>query len=288
VFAVERDVVTLDATRSLWPPPAAADAGAPEPWFEWIQVEGTPVQWVRLEGDGPEASIVPVELPEGPAPRFVAPQPGRYAFDVSVSNGVLRSPAARALVYVRRDDRELPTADARAPAVVVVGEPVELDGTRSVGPAGLPIRHAWRQVAGPPAGLTDADLPAATVVPFEAGWYEFELAVHEGESQSPPARVAFEARAAGVAPLGVTARGPAQVLPGARVELRGAASPPGSRVRWRWTQVEGPWIALEGADSAAPTFVPKVPGPYTFELVAERDGVRSPPASVTVLVEGEE
>jgi hypothetical protein len=244
--------VVLDATSSR----AARGAS-----FTWAQVAGPSVE---LDGSGPVVTFVP-ELA------------GRYAFDVSVVDLEVRSPPARVEVLVAPAGVPLPAARPVAPKIVAAGAPVTLDGAAS--DAGV---FAWRQVTGPAAGLRDADAMVATAVPFEPGFYEFELRVASGGAESRPARVGFEARAGGaaipvarIAPLG-------RAVTGHVIALDGRASP--GAARWRWTQVGGPWVALDAATAPVAAFRPVAAGTYTFELEVDDGVTRSAPARVQVEV----
>lgn len=233
--------------------------------FVWEQVAGEAVELVGA----------------GEAVTFVPPGGGRYAFRVSIVDGALRSPPAEVVVFAAAAGAELPKAVASAPAVVAVNAPVTLSAAGSTG-AGT-LKYAWRQVRGQAAGLTYADRESASVVAFEPGAYEFELAIEDGAAQALPARVAFEARASG-APIPVAvASAPASASVGDRVVLSGAASI--GATDWRWTQVDGPWVELKSV-SANTTFRPYAPGVYAFELEVSGGKVRSAPARVNVVVLG--
>ncbi|HSN91978.1 MAG TPA: hypothetical protein VLS93_12180 [Anaeromyxobacteraceae bacterium] len=232
--------------------------------FAWSQREGPPV---ALAGGG------------GAIASFVAAEPGRYVFEVAVLDGPFRSPPARIEAYVAEAVVPPPVARAAAPEVVPVNLPLELDGSASTGAGGL--TYAWRQVSGPAAGLTGADRAVATVVPFAAGSYQFELSVVDGRTHGQPARVRFEARAGGTPIPVAVAWAPGLASVGQLVLLDGRGSQGASR--WRWTQVDGPWVPIF-ADRSAATFRPLEAGLYAFELEVEGGGVRSAPARVNVLV----
>jgi hypothetical protein len=242
--------VTLDASASL---PQGVT-------FSWLQVDGA------------------TELPGVAAPSFVPAAPGLYVFEVTAWNGALRSPPAR--VVVLASSASLPTALASAPTTGTVNAALTLDGTASTGTA---LSYQWRQIAGPAAGLSGADGAAATVVPFATGAFAFELTVADASGAvSAPAVVRFDAVAPGkVLPVaGATAQ--ADALVGELVILDGRAST--GCTRYRWTQVSGPWVALDGASSAA-AFRAPVAGVYGFELVVDDGTVLSAPATVTVKVQ---
>jgi hypothetical protein len=51
---------------------------------------------------------------------------------------------------------------------------------------------------------------------------------------------------------------------------------------FRWTQVSGPWAAVQGGRTAA--FIAPAPGAYAFELEVDDGQVRSAPVRVDVVV----
>jgi hypothetical protein len=254
--------VALDATASFVPGDAAAV-------YTWAQVEGPPA--ALSSASGPRVSFVP-------------PEAGAYAFEVRVGADGFTSPPARVDAYVS-ERGALPVAAIAAPEPATAGEPLLLDGGASA-PAttGASLAYAWRQVSGPAAGLTDADRPIATVVPFEPGAYVFELQVTEGLSPSVPARVRLEASPAAL-PLAV-ALAPSSAKVNEPVVLDGAGSshPEGAPLSHRWTQVAGPWVALSDAAAARPTFSARWAGEYGFELEVDDGPTRSAPVAVTTVV----
>jgi hypothetical protein len=252
--------VVLDATAS-----AALDAG-----FEWRQTEGPAV---TLEG------------PTSATARFVPPASGRYRFSVALVGGARPTPPALVDVYVVAAGAEHPRAVVAPASEGVVGQPLALDGAGSTGGPGL--RFSWRQVSGPAAGLTDADRPLATVVPFEPGSFVFELSVVDDAGPGVPARVRLDAPEAGKALPVALAAAPERARVRDLVTLDGSRSlgPQGAALRYRWTQVAGPWVAIEGASSPVATFRPPFPGAYAFELEVDDGWARGAPASISVAVE---
>jgi len=262
--------VALDARGSI--------LGGRSARFEWVQLAG---------------SAVELRQAQGARPSFVPAAAGHYAFAVSVVKQGLRSPPARVDVYVS-SGAALPTAAAKLVGAPALGEPVSLDGGAS-GAAGVgPLGYRWRQVAGPAAGLTEADQAVATAVAFAPGYHAFELSVLEGLDESLPARVEFVALAKDrSAPLAVArlghcreggSRDRREEECGQVVRLDGSSSK--GAVRWRWTQVGGPWVALDGGGAVA-TFEPRRPGTYAFELEVDDGAARSAPARVAVTVPGD-
>jgi hypothetical protein len=236
--------------------------------FAWRQVAGPEV--VLAGASSARASFVP-------------PVPGHYAFTVQLVEPARTSPAARVDVFAT-EGAEHPQAAIAPVATGLVGEPISLDGAASSGGNGLAF--AWRQVSGPAAGLTEADQAIATVVPFEPGSFVFELAVSDESGPGVPARVRFDA-AQGEGSLPVArASGPAaaRVRDAVRLDGTRSTSPQGASLRYRWTQIGGPWVALDDPSAPTPSFRPAQAGTYTFELEVDDGTVRSAATAVGVLV----
>ena len=243
--------VTLDASPSV---PQGVT-------FSWLQVDGA------------------ANLPLVATPSFTPTAPGLYVFEVTAWSGALRSPPAR--VVVLASNAALPVAAASAPATGAINAALTLDGAASTGSGTL--AYQWRQIAGPAAGLSAADSATPSVVPFATGAYAFELTVSDGEGAvSAPAVVRFDAVAPGKVLPVASATAPSDAQVGQLVVLDGRASTGGTR--YRWEQVGGPWVALDGA-SAVAVFRAPVAGTYRFELLVDDGTVRSAPAIITVNVQ---
>lgn len=265
VIATVGDTVRLDASDSVGPPGRALT-------FGWTQTGGP---------------VVALSSPTSATPSFVPSSAGRYVFEVTVGAGALRAPADKVFVYVSEAGLSLPVAVAPSHLSGPVGEPLPLDGARSTA-AGTTHRlvHHWRQVSGPAAGLTDADRAVATVVPFSPGTFLFELVVTEGAAQSTPVLVRVDADEPGSVRPVASATGPAVATTDGRVTLDGRESTAGNGLplQYRWRQLSGPWVPLDDATAEQPSFTPRAPGLYGFELVVDDGAVQSAPAQVGVMV----
>jgi hypothetical protein len=251
VVASVGQVVTLDASESF----------APGGSFAWQQVAGAAVSLSNAATSRPS---------------FLAPAAGRFAFEVSVQRGAIRSRPSRVDVFVASAGVDAPRAVASAPGVVAVNSAVTLDGSASTGTGTLV--HAWRQLSGPAAGLRNGDQARAEVVFFEPGSYLFELSVADGGAVAVPATVRVEARAGG-RPIPVArVSAPPEAVVDQIVILDGKGS--SGAKSYRWTQVAGPWVVVKGGGRA--TFVPPAAGRYGFELEVNDGSVRSAPAAVTI------
>jgi hypothetical protein len=247
--------VLLDASASV-----ASGPGT----FAWRQVGGATVE--LTSATQAVASFTPAT-------------PGKYAFEVTVARGALKSPPARVEVFVSEAGAALPVVTASADqSVATVDQPVALTANATGGAT----EFAWRQVSGPAAGLTQADSPDATVVPFARGFYVFEVSAKAASAESHPVRVAFEARAAGggAIPQASATAPQGDPIVGQLVFLDGRASTGATRYQWR--QVAGPWVAVP--QQALTWFRPLATGLYAFELVVDDGTTRSAPARVEVNV----
>lgn len=177
----------------------------------------------------------------------------------------------------------------RVVGYAVVGQPFLLDATRSHDD-GVVRTYDWTQVEGPFHFATED--PILSVVPTTAGTYKFDLVVTDDLGLSSfPRRLTIP-----VVPVGPTGVGPPlasiqgflpevddQVLlllhrgPRQSVSLDGSYSHPrgvGGGLRFAWKQLSGPLVPLLGADTAQTSFVPQLPGTYSFELtVTDSNGV---------------
>jgi len=245
-------VTLLDASGSYRAPGAS---------FAWQQVAG------------PRGALVNAGEPVA---KFAPSVAGRYAFQVTVRQDGVSSPPATVELFVGDGTASLPVAVAAAPAVAPVGAAVTLDGSASASATGF----SWRQVSGPAAGLGSPSSPAATAYLFAPGAYEFELTVRDGEVEGVPARVRIEAQQDGRANPVATVAAPEKAMVGERVVLDGSQST-GAQT-YRWTQLAGPWVALDG--KAVEDFRPQAAGTYVFELEVDDGRVRSAPTRVSVIV----
>ena len=182
-----------------------------------------------------------------------------------------------------------PVADAGWDVHVL--EPLEmvtLDGRDSFfyDPADIQT-YQWTQVSGPDTVLDAADSTMPTFSPPEAGEYVFELVVADSQYSSTPDQVLVF-----VGPnRGPTAdAGPdkAYLTPG-QVALDGTGSydpDPVDHLSYSWTQLEGPVVTLDEADTATPTFAGEPGSVYVFELVVSDGFEESPPSQVRVVTVG--
>jgi len=160
---------------------------------------------------------------------------------------------------------------------------VTLDGSGSFvyDPCSV-LEYEWDQLVGPAVELTDPTGMHPTFMPEIEGEYRFELVVIGEEDFSEPDEVLI---LVGNQPPVVDV-GPNQVSPlSGRVTLDGSGSYDPDRIdelSYKWTQLEGPEVALRNADTATPYFTCNDEGKYVFELVVSDGFVDSEPRLIEV------
>lgn len=174
-----------------------------------------------------------------------------------------------------------PLASAGVDQHVLAPEPVTLDGSGSYfsDPNG-PKTYEWSQTQGPAIELSDATAKGASFTPSAEGWYVFELVVGDGQHTSGPDRVlVVVGNEQPVADAGRDQLWPVMdwvFLDGSKSS---DADPP-DELTYMWTQIEGPNVVLEAANTATPYFQCSGEGIYVFELVVNDAFVGSEPDTV--------
>jgi hypothetical protein len=176
----------------------------------------------------------------------------------------------------------LPVSDPGDDVFAQAGELVDLDGSASYDPRGLPLMFTWLQRSGPDVELIDEDQPIAHFIAPDMGddyHLAFTLQVGNGEDQdiatvmvhvmeSMSADSHGEPTPAGGS-LSVDAGPDAQVGCGEYVVLSGGASG-GDDASFLWVQTGGPPVDLETPDQPSTSF--RAPSTSTgatliFELI---------------------
>ena len=182
-----------------------------------------------------------------------------------------------------------PLANAGADQHVLNPEPIRLDGGASYfsDPCGVKT-YQWSQTQGAAVELSDATVANPVFTPTSEGWYQFQLAVGDGQNTSKPDRV--------LVIIGnqtpVADAGPDKLWPlGGPVGLDGSRShdaDPPDQLSYSWTQVEGPSVTLYDANSATPSFFrtreDSRAGTYVFRLVVSDGFASSQPDTVKIEV----
>ena len=184
-----------------------------------------------------------------------------------------------------------PRADAGADRQVAVGDTVHLDGANSDDPDGDPIEYAWDLVSGPQwVGIDSAHAASASVLLPVEGGFLFRLTVIDESGASDRAQVRIVAVAVPVVevnhPPQADAGSDRALSVGEELVLDGSISfdADGDSLSYFWVQVEGPGVAIRGADQPRASVEFDEPGDYLFRLVVIDDhgGSSSDLAAVTV------
>ncbi len=174
-----------------------------------------------------------------------------------------------------------PLASAGADQHVMAPEPVTLDGGGSYfsDPNG-PKTYEWSQTRGPTIELSDATAEGPSFTPPAEGWYVFELVVGDGQHISEADRIlVVVGNEQPVANAGVD-----RLLPVTEYAMldgsKSSDADPPDGLTYMWTQIEGPNVTLQAANTAAPYFQCLEEGIYGFELVVSDGFVDSEPDTV--------
>jgi len=246
--------------------------------------DGDPLTFLWTQEDGPET--VTLQGATTAQPHFVPSLAGAYRFRLVVNDGKDTSAPDDVTVTVEGDNQ--------APVAVVIDvEParvqdwVALNGEGSFDPDGDPLTYGWSQVAGTQVSLEGGDTATAGFYAVTEGVSRFQLVVNDGELDSPPAVLEVTVNGANQVPI-ADAGETRQALPNEQVCLDGSSSydpDPEDVLSFTWSQVEGPIVTLDGADTAYPCFTPSVHGDYTFVLVVSDGELQSSADQVTIQVQ---
>lgn len=155
---------------------------------------GLDIEW-RLVGTPGGSMLTSRSLAarRGPMTSFVPDVPGEFLLTAAHCDefGHCEEHAVRALASLSVFfPRTAPVSNARAPARVAAGSPVNLDGSASFDPDGMSISHKWMFYSVPPdSSLTNQsilgrDTPYASFIPDVEGYYTVMLRAKDGFSQS--------------------------------------------------------------------------------------------------------
>jgi RHS repeat-associated protein len=183
-----------------------------------------------------------------------------------------------------------PIANAGPPQTVYVGTTVQLDGTGSSDPAGLPLTYLWSLVSvpsGSTAALSSTTAAKPTFVADKVGTYKVQLIVNNGHNNSAPSTVTITSQHL---PPVANAGPPQTVYQGQTVQLNGAGSydPAGLPITYQWSFVSlpsGSSATLSGATTPLPTFLADKTGNYVVQLIVNNGVFSSTPSTVTITTE---
>ena len=241
--------------------------------------------WSQLEGDAGGPKRLTLANANSNTASFLAPsEPGSYAFQYRVvktlPDGSQMISTALTTVVVKQVAAPLFTVSAGDATTGTIGTPVSLPG--SVGTQGVStgttFKYQWTQIGATPTAVTlaNATTLVPSFIPTAAGTYNFELAVTattNGVSTVVTGRTQVVVTATQTETFDVFAGDIQTVTIGNPVSLSGnLTSQGGSAVpptySYTWTQVGASpaSVTLVNVNSLTPSFVPTVPGTYTFQL----------------------
>lgn len=239
--------------------------------YQWTAAATNPSASLIAGSRNSTASVVPTVA-------------GEYRFNVSATatvNGSTETTTG-AVIAVVSAPSVADQISAGAPQVVAPGAVVSLSGSILNKDPALAYATTWSQLtgaAGGPAPLTVLNANASTasfVAPTTSGTYGFEYKVVKTQSNgsqmvtttqtavvvSPVSSGVFTAVAGDVQSVAI---GSVAILDGS-VDAQAAAA--GVTYSYQWTQVGSTpaVVTLSNATAAKASFIPSVPGAYTFEL----------------------
>ncbi|MEW6657337.1 MAG: PKD domain-containing protein [Thermodesulfobacteriota bacterium] len=169
----------------------------------------------------------------------------------------------------------------------ITGSTVQLNGSGSYDPAGLPLTYLWTIVSKPPGSNAAFDDPTSPNPAFIAdlyGDYVIQLVVSDSQGSSQPMTMMVSLHD----DPPVADPGPDQTITtiGARVNLDGTGShdPNGQAITYQWSLnvPEGSSAVLDNPASPTPGFVADIRGDYTAQLVVRNATGESPPAAAKI------
>lgn len=262
--------ITLDATGST-------DADGEELEFEWTQTAGPAVELDDASSATPTFAIPDVTADT------------QFTFSLVAHDGIAPSAKSNITITVRQVDRA-PVAQAGENRTVGSRTTVTLAGSAEDAD-GETITYAWTQLDGTPVTLTGADTATpsfkAPDVTGASAVLRFSLVATAGGKASAASVVTITVTRANRVPV-VTATSSYTVHEGSGLKMIATAEDAdGDEITYRWTQVAGPSVTIQGADTAEATIItPNVTEKTVllFRVRASDDLASSEPAEVSVAV----
>lgn len=182
---------------------------------------------------------------------------------------------------------QAPTASAVAPASVLGGQTVVLDGSASADADGQIVSYLWTQTGGPAVDLSNATAASASfTAPAQAVTLGFTLTVTDNDGATDSRSVSITVVPPNQPPL-ADAGSDQSVQAASSVQLSAAAShdADGQIVSYQWTQTAGPAVSLSAATSATPSFTaPSYPTLLSFTVTVTDNSGATASASVNITV----
>ena len=239
-----RDIVNLNAGNSK-------DRDKDQIKYSWTQVEGPNV---RL--DGANTSIATFTAPSNLSTDTT------LAFRLIVKDDKNATGADDVKVidkYIPPPNQP-PIASAGTDQTVNAGDKVTLDGSGSKDPDGSITSYSWRQIAGPAAELSHSNtMNPSFIAPNVSADTQLRFALtaidNKGATSITPAIVTITIKHINHAPI-ANAGTDQTVSPRDIVNLNAGNSKDRDKdqIKYSWTQVEGPNVRLDGANTSIATF----------------------------------
>jgi len=242
--------------------------------------------WSQTSEGGPEIGARGRDLRKKSL-RFRIEKPGTYVLNLEAidAEGAKSEPVSHTMVVKGINKPPRAVASVVGGDRVPANTEVKLSGRGSLDPDGQPLSYKWVQLDGPLVQIPAVNQEVINLVVKEAGRYEFELIVNDGEVDSPPAKVSLSVAAANQPPIPIIA----EVLgaePGEKVTLDASASkdPDGDKLEFQWSQKAGPKAEFPWRGDKRSKVELKLPedGEYVFELKVFDGKEWSEPKAVSV------
>ena len=240
--------------------------------------------WTQVSGPSVELSGANTDSPAFDTPELSANTTMR--FQVEVSDGQTTNTELVTIGITAENDPVV--VDMGPDQIVSEGDGVTL-GANAVDPEGKAVVTSWTQVGGPSVELTGDNTASPSFVAPQLEQdadLTFQVTASDGENDVTET-VTVTVQATNDATL-VTAMDDVTVDEGADVQMYADATDPDSQdtLTYTWTQTGGPSVALNGGDTATPSFTAPegvANTDLTFE-VSVSDGEHVSTDSVTVTV----
>ena len=249
-------------------------------------VNGNPLWYVWTLNTIPAGSKATLSNPTAVNPTFTADEPGTYVAQLIVNDGF--SSSQPSTVTISTNAVQAPTANAGSPQTVAPGATVQLSGSGSTDPQGLPLTYTWSLITLPAnshAVLSATNIVNPTFVADLPGNYVAQLTVNNGflSSATPSTVTITTADTAPIANAGANQN----VAVGGTAFLNGSQSydPDNETLTYSWTFNSIPTgsnATLVNPTTVNPSFVADVPGTYVVQLVVSDPFLKSTPSTVTI------
>ena len=221
---------------------------------------------------------------------FVPDVAGTYIVQLVVNDGKADSAASTVTITAGAGSNTAPVAVAGPnQSGIAIGSLVQLNGSGSTDVDGDPLTYKWTLITVPAnstAQLSSTTTVNPTFVADKSGQYVAQLIVNDGKIDSAASTVTINTATPPGAPTANA--GPNQtVVHGTTVTLNGSGSsdPQNLPLTFSWsliTKPNGSSAVLSGTNTASPTFVADLPGPYVAQLIVNNGTSNSQPSTVTI------